>query len=491
MGIEARQWTGMPMALAGDASRLPRQGPRGAERSPSPSGLPVEIAFLAAQGAAPDILLRASAVARQTGVSADRALLGEGFAADRFYALLARHLGVPFVDEPMRLALPPGRSLEGIAAGIVPLAPNTRRLDLLLAPQGSGLAALLRHAPPGRGQTMRFGITSRRRLEAMVRRRDAATVAEEASHGLGGWDATLSAQAGLRPGQGVTLAVLFALFGAGLICYPAATFVTGMFAVSLLFFAAVLLRLVATAANVAPTPCHDRPLPDHELPLYTVIIPLYREAAVVPQLIAALDRLDYPRAKLDIKLMIEADDPETLAALEALRLPDHYDIIVGPPGWPQTKPRALNIGLHYARGDLIVVYDAEDVPDPSQLRAAAARFQARPSSVACLQARLLIDHLETNWLSLGIMAQVPQASTRLRGRFKKVVRGKCRVAGCMGSGVRYRSHPSRAQHRGRSGCPFLSRAAGHRPQAFDGSCGKSSQWRSSDRIARFCKNRNL
>ncbi|HEX4764771.1 MAG TPA: glycosyltransferase [Lichenihabitans sp.] len=107
--------------------------------------------------------------------------------------------------------------------------------------------------------------------------------------------------------------------------------------------------------------------------------------------------------------MIEADDPETLAAIEGLRLPDRYDIIVGPPGWPQTKPRALNIGLHYARGDLVVVYDAEDVPDPGQLRAAAARFRARPSSVACLQARLLIDHLETNWLSLGIMAQMPQA----------------------------------------------------------------------------------
>ena len=98
--------------------------------------------------------------------------------------------------------------------------------------------------------------------------------------------------------------------------------------------------------------------------------------------------------------MIEADDPETRGALERLRLPDRYDIIVGPAGWPQTKPRALNIGLHYARGDLVVVYDAEDVPDPGQLRAAAARFRARPSSVACLQARLLVDHLETNWLSL-------------------------------------------------------------------------------------------
>ncbi|HEX4764772.1 MAG TPA: hypothetical protein VH414_00690 [Lichenihabitans sp.] len=290
MGIEARQWTGMPVPLVGEARRLPREGPHGAERSPSSSGLPVEIAFLAAQGVAPDILLRASAIARQTGVSADRALLGEGFAADTFYALLARHLGVPFIDEPMRLALPPGGGVQGIAAGMAPLAPNARRLDVLLAPQGPGLAALLGHVPPGRGRTARFGISSRRRIAAMVRERDATTVAEEASHGLGGWDATLSAQAGLRPRQCMAIAVLFALLGAGLVCYPAATLATGLVAVSLLFFAAVLLRLVATAANVAPAPCHDRLLPDHELPHYTVIVPLYREAAVVPQLVAAMDR---------------------------------------------------------------------------------------------------------------------------------------------------------------------------------------------------------
>ncbi len=295
MGIEARQWTGRPVELARDVRRLSRSGPHGADRSPtSPSGLPVEIAFLAAQGVAPDLLLRASAIARQTGVSADRALLGEGFAADTFYALLARHLGVPFVEEPMRLAPRSAQGLQGIAAGMVPLAPNARRLDVLLAPQGPGLAALLRHAPPGQGRTTRFGISSRRRIEAMVRERDAAVVADEASHGLGRWDATFSAQAGLRPRQSMAVAVLLALFGAGLVCYPAATLATGLVAISLLFFAAVLLRLVATAANVAPAPCRDRLLPDHELPLYTVIVPLYREAAIVPQLVTAMDRLDYP-----------------------------------------------------------------------------------------------------------------------------------------------------------------------------------------------------
>src|SRR5208282_5786586 len=100
------------------------------------------------------------------------------------------------------------------------------------------------------------------------------------------------------------------------------------------------------------------------------------EAGIAAQLVSRLDALDYPRARLDIKLVVERDDSETLAALAALRLPARYDVIVAPPGTPTTKPRALNIALRAARGSLLVVYDAEDRPAPNQLRQAAARFAA-------------------------------------------------------------------------------------------------------------------
>ena len=103
------------------------------------------------------------------------------------------------------------------------------------------------------------------------------------------------------------------------------------------------------------------PPPDDQLPVYTVIVALYREAPVVKKLVRALDALDYPRAKLDIKLVLERSDRETLAALAALRLPARYDVIVAPQGAPLTKPRALNIALSAAKGGLLVVYDAEDV----------------------------------------------------------------------------------------------------------------------------------
>lgn len=131
---------------------------------------------------------------------------------------------------------------------------------------------------------------------------------------------------------------------------------------------------------------------DSRLPVYTVAVPLYREEAVLRQLVKALSALDYPAAKLDIRLLIEADDAGMRAALADLAPPAHFSVVIVPPGAPRTKPRALNLALLEARGTLFTIYDAEDVPDPQQLRLAAARFQRAPAELACLQARLVIDH---------------------------------------------------------------------------------------------------
>ena len=45
-----------------------------------------------------------------------------------------------------------------------------------------------------------------------------------------------------------------------------------------------------------------------------------------------------------------------------------------PPSQPRTKPKALNFGLLRARGELITIYDAEDRPEPLQLRRAVVAF---------------------------------------------------------------------------------------------------------------------
>jgi cellulose synthase/poly-beta-1,6-N-acetylglucosamine synthase-like glycosyltransferase len=161
----------------------------------------------------------------------------------------------------------------------------------------------------------------------------------------------------------------------------------------LLFFAGFLghsaIKLVAAftprAATTAP------PLPDEALPAYTIIAPLYREAAVAAELVANLARLDYPRDRLQVLIVLEAKDHETQAAFGALDLPAGFQVLVAPPGSPQTKPRACNVALKRAHGELVVIYDAEDAPHPGQLREAAARFAQADESLACLQAPLRIE----------------------------------------------------------------------------------------------------
>jgi glycosyltransferase XagB len=74
-------------------------------------------------------------------------------------------------------------------------------------------------------------------------------------------------------------------------------------------------------------------------------------------------------------------------------------VIVVPCGLPQTKPRALNYALCFARGSLLTIYDAEDIPDPRQLRRAAAAFAVLPQDTACLQAELVFDNANENWLT--------------------------------------------------------------------------------------------
>lgn len=140
-------------------------------------------------------------------------------------------------------------------------------------------------------------------------------------------------------------------------------------------------------------------LADLDLPDYTVLVPLHREARVVPRLLAALTALDYPAEKLDLKLLLEASDRETIAAVERHALAGRFDVVVVPKIGPLTKPKALDVGLALSRGQLVTIFDAEDRPDPDQLRRAAETFAAAGPSLACVQARLATDHAGDTWIT--------------------------------------------------------------------------------------------
>lgn len=141
----------------------------------------------------------------------------------------------------------------------------------------------------------------------------------------------------------------------------------------------------------------DSPPPLIALPRYSVIVALYDEATILPYLIERLSALDYPPELLDGYLALEAHDQATIDAASALSRPDWLQVLVVPPGSPTTKPRALNYALSLAKGDLLTVYDAEDEPDPLQLREAASRFATEDSDLVCLQAPLRIRRRHKGW----------------------------------------------------------------------------------------------
>lgn len=140
-------------------------------------------------------------------------------------------------------------------------------------------------------------------------------------------------------------------------------------------------------------------IPDDELPVFTILVPAYREANVVAEVVEHVSALDYPLSKLQLLLLLEADDVETIAAAKAARPPDFVRLVVIPPGGPQTKPKACNIGLALADGEFLVIYDAEDRPEPGQLREVVAAFRDASPETVCVQARLNYFNTTTNILT--------------------------------------------------------------------------------------------
>jgi cellulose synthase/poly-beta-1,6-N-acetylglucosamine synthase-like glycosyltransferase len=164
-------------------------------------------------------------------------------------------------------------------------------------------------------------------------------------------------------------------------------------------------------------------LKDEALPHYTILVPLFREAKVLPQIMENIYAINYPKDKLEVKILFEENDDETLSEARRLglfgtpqvRLADIaptlyrnflkiFDPIIVPAGAVQTKPRACNYGLLRANGDFVTIYDAEDDPAPDQLKKAVISFQRLGDDCVCLQSHLNFynsdENLLTKWFSL-------------------------------------------------------------------------------------------
>ena len=137
-------------------------------------------------------------------------------------------------------------------------------------------------------------------------------------------------------------------------------------------------------------------LDDGELPVYTILVPVYKEPEVVHILVNSLKKMNYPQAKLDILLLLEEEDTLTYEAAKKAHPPGNWRFIRVPDSLPKTKPKACNYGVFFSRGSFLTIYDAEDIPDPDQLKKAIIGFQRYGESYVCLQAALNYFNAEEN-----------------------------------------------------------------------------------------------
>jgi cellulose synthase/poly-beta-1,6-N-acetylglucosamine synthase-like glycosyltransferase len=217
--------------------------------------------------------------------------------------------------------------------------------------------------------------------------------------------------------QKVALIISVATLTGTVIARPFATFLVFNAIATLIYLAIILFRLyiivragrfqrgAITVLSAEIEALND----DRELPVYTLLCPMYREAETVGQFIQAMTRLNYPVEKLDILLLLEEDDVETRQAAERARVRlgvSHAVRVLALPNiQPKTKPKACNYGLLHARGEYVVIYDAEDIPEPDQLKKALIAFRRQPDTTVCVQAKLNYFNARQNLLTRFFTAE--------------------------------------------------------------------------------------
>ncbi len=337
--------------------------------------------------------------ARATGSEPLDIAIAEGHVNEAaFMVELASLLGVSFAPvPPTPVSAKPLDRMASLRS--YPARDAAGRECQVIAPNATIAALLQRQSTTGKLPPIIL-TTHQALIDAII----AARRDEIAVRAITGLSADLSAQAGSPASSSqrwanaaVALAVSLALATLAYL-FPLQMMVLPPLMLAPVFMLAALAVLTAAVESLRPDVPSPR-LAMRDLPRYSVLVPLYRESNIVGDLVGYLARIDYPRDRIEIFLLVEEDDGETRQALAGLRLPGWFRVLAVPPGEPRTKPRALNAALPFCTGDCLVIYDAEDHPEPDQLLRAAARFRTMPPDVACLQARLGISNSYDGFLT--------------------------------------------------------------------------------------------
>lgn len=354
---------------------------------------------LLAAGFPEPLIAQMQARALAHGSSVEDEILADGWPENVYYQKLATFLDVPFLAAPDPATVIDSSDLDSqlIRSEMLRLHPPGRAPIIVNVPQARRLIEIKALLDSLSGARASLAVSSRSAVRHAVWQAGAQRRVRLAVSRLFDDTPHLSARVTLTGRQGLTIGVAATGLCFAFITAPLLTGNLVHMSASLFYAAGLSFRALALALNRKRPPA---PLMTKgPYPIYTVMVALYREQAVVPQLIEALSKLDWPVACLDIKFVCEAGDSDTIAALRQHASGSQFEIIEVPAMLPMTKPKALCYALAGARGEYTVIYDAEDRPHPQQLRQAAARFSTAPYELACLQAPLVIANGRDSVLS--------------------------------------------------------------------------------------------
>lgn len=228
---------------------------------------------------------------------------------------------------------------------------------------------------------------------------------DRAIHGLFYVTPELSASLVFSKTQVLIIAILIFLALLWLYFDPISLAIFSSIIVQFFYLIALLFKFIVSLAGGKTemtqfiTDEEVKNLEEENLPVYTILVPVYKEPEVIGILINSLKKMDYPQNKLDIILLLEEDDKETLEAAKAHQPPANWRFIIVPKSQPKTKPKACNYGLFFARGKYLTIYDAEDIPEPDQLKKSVIAFKKGGDKYICFQAQLNYFNKDENFLT--------------------------------------------------------------------------------------------
>ncbi len=346
--------------------------------------------------------------AKNSGVRIGKALVNRGYVTEKLlYTYLAQQTSLPLyhleeeqVDQELARAIPRVQARE---FGILPIRKDKGRI--ILGTIDPFNTEALEQAKTQLGEQVEQVLITENDLESALEDFYKQDYLSQSISDLLERAPQDSAYRVLSTGQIIGL-VLFALISAAWIWWNFTSYIILLNAFSTLFyitFSTYRFRLVYKALShhmeVPVTQEEIQGLNDRDLPVYTLLVPVYKEAEVLPELLESLKKLDYPTTKLDILILMEEDDQATIDAFNIWNGPAHFRGLVVPFGQPKTKPKACNYGLIHARGDYVVIFDAEDVPQPDQLKKIIVAFSKSPPEVVCIQSKLNYYNMEQNLLT--------------------------------------------------------------------------------------------